>query len=79
VRHFTVLSLQLIRVNGSGTYIFKFAAAFLGVGANIEYIENSAKEASEVFWIAEGARHWHRMQKMKGSHISNLMHGLNVV
>jgi hypothetical protein len=53
VRHFiAVLSLQLIKVNGSGTYIFKFAAAFC-VGANTEIILKTA-EASEVFWIAEG-------------------------
>jgi hypothetical protein len=66
----TIAASLLIKLNGSGTYIFKFAAAF-SVGANTEIILENGAEASEVFWIAEGAVAIGADAKMKGSLISN--------
>jgi hypothetical protein len=66
----TIAASLLIKLNGSGTYIFKFAAAF-SVGANTEIILENGAEASEVFWIAEGAIAVGADAKMKGSVISN--------
>jgi outer membrane protein assembly factor BamB len=65
-----VLSLRvLIKLNGSGTYIFKFAAAF-SVGANTEIILENGAEASEVF-DSRGAVAIGADAKNKGSVISN--------
>lgn len=50
----TIAANITVTLNGAGTYIFKFGAAF-SIGADVRIILTNGALASEIFWIAEGA------------------------
>jgi hypothetical protein len=50
----TIAANIKITLDGNGTYIFKFGAAF-SIGADVRIILINGASASDIFWIAEGA------------------------
>ena len=66
----TITAGATITLSGSGTFIFKFGAAF-DSGADVNIVLTNGAQAKNIFWIAQAALGLGANTHMKGTLISN--------